>query len=92
MYGKSVQDSYQLLLRKYLLVSSADNFCKRLGSRSGLTKHRTRAGSKLFDTCKKISKTTMKENQQTMKKHVNYPVGKELSDLAIFIKFKIYRT
>ena len=75
MYGKSVQDSNQLLLNKYLLVSSADNFCKPFGSRSGLTKHRTRAGSKLFDTCKKISKTTMKENQQTTKKHENYPVS-----------------
>ena len=28
----------------------------------------------------------MKENQQTTKKHENYPVGKELSDLAYLYK------
>ena len=49
-------------------------------------KHRTRSGSKLFDACKKLSKTTLKENQQTTKKHENYPVGKELSGSVYFYK------
>ena len=38
------------VLTLYLLVSSADNFCKQLGSRSGNPKHRDWSGSKQFDT------------------------------------------
>ena len=34
----------------YLLVSSADNFCKQFGQGSGLTKHPAWSGSKIFDT------------------------------------------
>ena len=37
-------------LTHYLLVSSADNFCKQIGPRSGSTKHWAWSGSKLFDT------------------------------------------
>ena len=38
------------LLTLFLLVSSADNLCKQLGPRSGLTKCQAWSGSKLFDT------------------------------------------
>ena len=78
---------YKIVTIYSLVLSSADNFCKLFGSRSGLTKYQTRSGSKLFDTCKKISKKMkLKENQQTTKKHENYPMGKELSDLVYLYK------
>ena len=41
---------WTLILTLYLLVSSAENFCKQFGSRSGPTKHRAWSESKLFDT------------------------------------------
>ena len=38
------------ILTLYLLESSADNFCKQFGPRSGPTKCRAWSGSKMFDT------------------------------------------
>ena len=37
-------------LTLYLLVLSADNLCKQIGTRSGLTEFWACCGSKLFDT------------------------------------------
>ena len=37
-------------LTLYLLMSSADIFCKQFGTRLGSTKHRAWSGSKLFDS------------------------------------------
>ena len=48
MYGES-SEYKQSILTIYLLVLSADNFCKQFGPRSGLTKCRAWSGSKLFD-------------------------------------------
>ena len=63
-------------------MSSADNFCKQFGNRSGPAW----SGSKLFDTLiwyswKNISiRLILNNNQQTTKKGVkNYPACKELS-------------
>ena len=39
-----------LWFKSYLLVSSADNFCKQFGPRSGPTKCCVRSSFKLFDT------------------------------------------
>ena len=60
----------------YLLVSSADNFCKQFGSRSG---------SDLFDTQLVFLKEYFEEvyfekNQQTTKKHGNFPGDNELKE------------
>ena len=38
------------MLTLYLLVLSADFFCKQFGPRPDQTKHRARSGSNLFDT------------------------------------------
>ena len=45
-----IQSAMKTLTTLYLLVLSADNFCKQIGSRSGPTKGRAWSGSKLFDT------------------------------------------
>ena len=39
-----------MALTHYLLVTSADNFCKQFGPRSGLIERQTWSGSNLFDT------------------------------------------
>ena len=44
-----------------LLVSPADNICEQFGPKSGLTKHLTRSGSKLFDTLIIVLKNISKQ-------------------------------
>ena len=61
-------------LTLYLLVSSADNLCKQLGSRSGPTFGRAWSGSKLFDILmvflKEFFETTDYEKYQQTTKSV----------------------
>ena len=52
-YAAWISEAVQLLLTLYQLVatlSSADNICKQLGSRPGLTKCQSWSGSKLLGT------------------------------------------
>ena len=69
-----LKDSYYLIIEHiYLLVSSANNLCKRIGHRSGLTIHRVWSGSNLFDTHMVFlknffEKVGFEKNQQTTKK------------------------
>ena len=60
-------------LTLYLLMSSADNFCKQFGPSTGPTECRARSGSKLFDTLikflkKYFEKSDFEKNQKTTKK------------------------
>ena len=71
-------------LTLYLLASSADNFCKQFGPRSGPTKCRALSGSKLFDTLmvflkEFFKKVDFEKYQQTKKKMKNFPGDKELN-------------
>ena len=54
-------------------MSSADNFCKQFGPRSGLTKHRPWSESILFDNMlvflTKLFENVLLKNQQKTKKH-----------------------
>ena len=66
---------------------SADNFCKQFGPRSGPTKRQAPSGSNLFDTLivflkEFVEKVDFEKNQQTTKKHENFPGGKDLIFLA----------
>ena len=59
-------------------MSSADNFYKQFGTRSGPTKRRAWSGSKLYDTLMIflkdfIEKVDFEKNQQTIKKHEKLP-------------------
>ena len=73
----------QTPLNLYLLVSSADNFCKQLGPRSGPIKPWARSGSKLFDTLmvflKEIfkKKLILKRISRRQKSMQNLPGGKK---------------
>ena len=64
-----------------LLVSSADNFCKKFGTHitPDKTKHRALSGPKLFDILetifKKVNFEKISRRQKCMK---NYPRGKEV--------------
>ena len=67
------------LTQLYLLVSSADNFCKQIGPSSGPTKSRAWSGSNLFDTQmvflkEFFEKVDFEKNQQTTKKHEKLPM------------------
>ena len=65
----------------YLLVLSANIFCKQFGTRSDPTKRQACSGSKLFDPQilflkEFFKKVEFEKNQQTAKKNENYPVAK----------------
>ena len=65
-------------------MSSAYNFCKQFGTRSGLTECTVSSGSKLFDTLmvflkEFFEKIDFEKNQLMTKKRMkSYPGGKEL--------------
>ena len=72
------------VLTLYLLVLSADIFCKHVGTRSGPTKRRARSGSKLFDTLMVFLKEFFENvdfeiNQQTTKEHEQFPRGQRVN-------------
>ena len=85
--GPVIKICFRLFLTLCLQVSSADNFCKQFGARSGPTKCPAWSGSKLFDTLllflkeffenidfeKKISADDQNSSR-------NYAVGKELKE------------
>ena len=75
------------LFTLFLLVSSADNLCKQLGPRSGLTKCQAWSGSKLFDTLIVFQKNFFqkkndfeKKKQQTTKMHAKLPSRQRFQD------------
>ena len=75
-----MQKEVTISLALYLLVSSADNLCKQIRPRSGPTKCLAWSGSILFDTqmvfLKELfEKVDFEKNQQTAKKHENFPRG-----------------
>ena len=66
-------------------MSSADNFCKQFGPRSGPTKRRALSGSNLFDTQmvflkEFFKKVDFEKNQQTTKKHEKFPRGQKFNN------------
>ena len=70
----------------YLLVSSAENFCKQFGPRSGLTNCRAWSGPKLFLTLIVFRKLFFekvdfekKSADDKIKSMQNYLVGNELN-------------
>ena len=74
-------------LTLYLLESSADNFCKQFGPRSGSTKCLALSGSKLFDTLvvflkEFFKKVDFEKYQQTTTKDEKFPTGQ-------IVKFQI---
>ena len=75
----------------YLLVSSADNFCKQFGPRSGPRKRLAWSGSNLFDTLmvfleEFFEKVDFENNQQTTKKHENLRRGQRVkANLKIYL-------
>ena len=67
-----------------LILSSADNFCKQFGPRSGRTKCWAWSGNKLLDTLmvflkEFFEKVDFEKNQRTTKSMKNFPGGKELN-------------
>ena len=77
-----------------LLVLSADNLCKQLGPRSGLTKHHTWSGSKLFDTLmvfpkEFFEKVDFEKNRQTTKKHEQFPSWQRVKLLLLGLMLDI---
>ena len=78
-----IQSAMKTLTTLYLLVLSADNFCKQFGSRSGLTKRRAWFGSKLFDRWYSLQilskKLILKKAADDKKTCKNFPAGKDLS-------------
>ena len=84
LHFKNVNSAHiKLRLTLYLLVSSANNFCKQFGSRSGPTKRRTWSGSKLCDTLlvflqEFFEKLTLK------KKHAKLPSRQFVTDSSSF--------
>ena len=72
-------------------MSSADNFCKQFGPRSGPT---VCSGYKMFETLivflkEFFEKVDFEKNQQTTKKHENYSGGKELKAIFIYCNMLI---
>ena len=81
--GFIVFTSSEVNLNLYLLVSSADNFCKQFGPRSGPTKCPAWSGSNLFHTQMVVpkeffEKVDFEKKQQMRKRHEKFPRGKEL--------------
>ena len=67
----------------YLLVSSADIFCKQFGTRSGPTSCRACSGSKLFDTLmvflkESFERLILKTISRRQKKHKKFPRGQRV--------------
>ena len=67
-----------------ILMSSADNFCKQFGPRSGLTERRDISGSKLFDTLivflkELFEKVDFEKSQQTTKNVGKFPRGQRVN-------------
>ena len=70
----------------YILVSSADNFCKQFGPRSDLTKRRACSGFKLFDTPVVFLKfffenVDFEKNQQTTRKYAKLSSRKRVKNM-----------
>ena len=70
------------------LMSSADNFCKQFGPRSGPLKSSGLIWVQTVDTLKVFLKEFFKKNdfekrQQATKSMQNYPIGKELKPLGL---------
>ena len=61
-----------------LPVTSADNFGKQFGPRSGPTNRRAWSGSKLFDILMVFLKLIWKKSADDKKAHKNFPVCNEL--------------
>ena len=77
-----------MALTHYLLVTSADNFCKQFGPRSGLLERQTWSGSNLFDTQmvflkEFLEKVDFEKNQQTTKKHDIFLRGQRVKTLIL---------
>ena len=73
-------DLWLYILTLYPLVSSADNFYKLFGPKSGPTKHQAWSGSKLFDTLmvflkEFFEKVDFEKNSADDKKHEKFPRG-----------------
>ena len=66
-------NSHTIIYMLYLLVSSADYFCKQFGSGSGPTKRRVLFGSNLFDFQMVMSNKNWEKDQQTTKSKENLP-------------------
>ena len=74
-------------------MSSADNFCKQFGPRSGPTFCRACSGSKLFDTQmvflkEFLEKDEFEKKQQTTKKHKKFPRGKGVN-AHVMVPYKL---
>ena len=86
MFGfgwKSEKIRNMYILTCYLLVSSADNFCKQFGPWSGPTKRRTWSGSNQFDTQMVFlkdffEKVNLEKNLRKQKKHDNFSRGQRI--------------
>ena len=68
----------------YLLVMSADKFCKQFGPRS--------SGSKLFDPERTFKKNGFEKNQQTTKIHEKFPRNQSQIRILAFLnatEFKV---
>ena len=97
IFSQALQNTLTL----YLLVLSADSFCKQFETRLGPTQCRAWSGSKLFATLMVLlkeffEKAVLEKNQQTTKKHEKLPKGQsfkvKLLYTAIYkaIKHNIY--
>ena len=61
-------------------MSSADNFCKEFGPRSGPTERGAWSGPKLFDTLIVFLKKNLEKKQQRKKKRGKISQGAELKN------------
>ena len=81
---------YYTVLTLYILMSSADIFCKQFRTRSGPTKRQAQSGSKLFDTLMVFLKEFFekvdfeKKQQTTKKKREKFPSVQRVALKQVF--------
>ena len=77
-------------------MSSADNFCKQFGPRSGPTECRAWSWSKMFDTLmvfliEIFKKVDFEKDHQTTKKNAKFPRTEE-AELIIWVSYRNFGT